>query len=240
MQLPALEKDVLVSRRHRFIVPLSILFVSASSFAGAEIMHRGEPVTSFHGASQPFVYLRRLLASSDEWSPATKRLFVVRAIEAARWVGENRNTMLFQEDAEVEHLGKLFPSFKGKVMEQASVRQVGNALAAAYPHLKAKAGKPHVLVAGFREFASPSALIENEYYDLGTKKASASQWRKIVSTVHAGAAWERKHPDDDYGFQPDSWIMDEVKRRYPKLRVKTTPLGTRVRDLDAALQTVSK
>jgi hypothetical protein len=214
---------------------LALLLLAASASA------RYSPdskVDSFHGCPDPGSYLVRLLESADHWTLANKMLFVKRGIEASVWVGTNRNTDIFDTDSDLAPLARVFPIFRRMHLEEATVRGIGDTLARVYPEVKKSIKSPSVQNVGFRGYASPSAYIEDHYFHL-RPKASDREWKSILSIVHQGAIWERRHPDLDYAVQPVSWLMMEIHRRHPGLSIRRTVLGIRVQDMDAALQRVN-
>ena len=223
-----------LGNRSKFLLVLqtTVLVCAVGLVQGAS---QGDgPASSFYGAVHPSIYLSNMANSRGYWSPADKTLFVERAIEAYLWVKKYNSDVAIDPNRELPGILKMFPELAGRPDEFYTVYGVGLNLAKTHPQI-AKAVKLHEdPKAGFHGYSSPAEMIGEEYW-VGSRPFSAKEWVRVWQLLEAGARWENRHPNIDFGLDPGERFIKRIRMRFPKLRVKVSATGVHVRDLYGAV-----
>lgn len=229
------EESRLVDQRLCPIVSCIVLMAlsNAGSFATSK---KSEKIPSFYGSVHPCAYLGRMMSLVETWSEKDKGTFVLRSIEAIGWIGKNGNTQLVDSDEEMLQLARIFPIFKGKPLEEGTVRHIGEALRSVHPEIVPLARKYQPSYFSFLGHASPACYFEEKYASVPSGFGiSSPKYRAMLRELKAGALWEAKNPRLNYGLSPRTPFVVWIQRRSPKKPLKVSALGVSVTTLYKAI-----
>lgn len=203
---------------------LIALSVASLSLASAQ---------SFFGATVPSRYFHSMLSSLDQWTVQQRDFFRMRAIQA-NGLFPSHTVMLVDRDEDMALLGKYFAPFREKVAEYGSFNCVTSLMAEGYPSLAARLPRAEISEVLFHGCGSPAEYFM-EKYDSGSA-FSPKELATVLRLLEEGSRWEHKYPKLDFMLPLGSPFVDRLTLSFPKLRLRPTWRGYRIRDIFREVQ----
>lgn len=200
------------------------LAIASSSVARAK---------SFFGATVPSRYFHAMLGSLDSWTVPQQEFFRKRAIQARGWF-PNQTVMLVDSDEDMVTLGRYFDAFRNKMAESGSFNGITALMKGGYPKLASALPNAEISSLLFHGFGSPAEYFW-ETCDSG-RKFRKLELDNILRLLEEGHRWEAKHPQLDFMLPQGSPLVDRLTLSFPKLQVRPTWRGYRIRDIYTQVQ----
>lgn len=202
-----------------------------------EPLRKGYVQYTFRGDIIPASYLTHLIKVQNRvWTPASKMFFIMRCIEAYKWIKFSNSIEGYpinESDEEARAMVAIFTELKGLHYVECDVIDYAEAFLRAYPSLEKEV---KLKTWTYPEFLDgwPSATM---YFGMPKEqwRREIRTWPRALNVLRLAAEWEKKNPDIDLGLLPSDYTVRLTRYHYPGIEIPVSVTGVRLHSLYDAI-----